>query len=523
MQVAISAFFQKSLKVLTLIYCILMFTFFLFYTENAYFNITAAKYHCFAWLTLGYGILGMICGSFYLFFHSSPWNLIKIFVKSLSITDWSMLILLLSNVITTLLSKDIAASFSGSLGRYTGLNFSILICIMYFLVSRTLSHLRILLHLFLGSCFAVGVLGLVNALGFDPFHFFTDIKTSQIHWFLSTIGNITFFAHLFCLSLPIAVSLFLNAKESIKTFSYALWIWLGFSAIIISNIDGAYLGVVAFMLYYFWQSCISYQKLRPFLIVCLIGLCSVKVLSLLSCYCDYLTFDGVSNRLIDSKTVWIMIAVIALFMIIMRLFPDQAKLLPYHKIRNIIFALIGLVFVLLLTAVIYFTWIHPDISLNEYENYLRFNDSWGHERGYLWQKLSHYYIHSYTMPQWLFGKGLDSTRILMAEISGYPISAVYYDNAHNEYLQFLVTSGLFGLSAYLSAMGTIIVRLYRYRDVPYLSSFIAVFLAHGAQAITGLNQPITTPLLFLLFAAAEGMLSQKECVARAKSADSVPA
>lgn len=506
MQVAISSFFQKSLKVLTFIYCILMFTFFLFYVENAYFNITAAKYHCFMWLTVGYAVSGIICGSVYLFFHSSPWNLIKNFVKSLSITDWGMLILLLSNITTTLLSDDPAASFNGSWGRSMGLNFTVLICIMYFFVSRTLSHMRFLLHLFLGSCFIVGILGLLNALGYDPFQWFVSIHPSQIHWYLSTIGNITFFAHLFCLSLPIAVGLFLNAKQHKKAIGYAAWIWLGFTAVLISNIDGAYLGVAAFMLYYFWQNCTSYQKLQQFLIVILIGLCSVILLSMAACSCDYLSFNGISKWLIHSFTVRIMIVFIILVMIMMRLFPNQAKMLPYRKIRNIIFALIGLVFVLLLTAVIYFTWIHPDISLNDYENYLRFNDSWGHERGFLWQKLFHHYVHFFTVPQWLFGKGLDSTRILMAEITGYPISAVYYDNAHNEYLQYLVTSGLCGLLAYLSVWGTLLVRLYRRKELPYFNTLIAVFLAHSAQAITGLNQPITTPLLFLLFAIAEGML-----------------
>ncbi len=507
MQVAICSKMKKSVKALTFIYCILMFTFFLFYIENTYFNITAAKYRCFSTLTFVYAAASIICGSVYLFFHSAPQKMIKNFVKSLSSTDWSMLILLMSNTITTISSENLQASLLGSWGRSAGLNFTVLLCVMYFLVSRTLSHMRILLHVFLGSCFLVGTLGLWNALGYDPFHFFEFVNVTEIHCFLSTIGNITFFAHLFCLSLPLAVGLFLKEKHRKKSIGYAGWCWLGFTAIIISNIDGAYLGTAAFTAYYLWQSCTSCEKLKKFLVICLIALSSFKLLAAIIFFNDYLTFDGISEMLVHSSFIWILIGMVTMLLLFLNYFPEKAESLPYHKIRTGLFIAMTSVVILLLLSIVYFTWIDTRSSLNGWENYLRFNNSWGHERGYVWKTLSSGFLNSYSFTEQLFGKGLDCTRLILASIIDHPATAIYFDHAHNEYLQYLVTSGIVGLLAYLSIWGSCLIRLIKKHRVPYASIFIAVLLAHGAQALTGLNQPITTPLLFLLLAMTENMLT----------------
>lgn len=504
MQVAIHSFSIKALKVLTFFYCTLMFTFFLFYMENAYFNITDAKYHCFVWLTLGYALSCIIFGSLYLFFHDSPINFIKNQLFSLSLTDKSMLILLGAHMITTISCEYPQNSFSGAWGRHMGLGFTILICFMYFLVSHSLTHYRILIHILLGSCLIVGGIGILNALGIDLFHSFTNVKESQRHMFLSTIGNATFFAHVFCLTLPLGISLFFNASCLTKRFVYMIWISLGFGAVYISNIDGAYLAVFAFLLYYFINCCDT-LRIKDFLLVCFTALITAKCLLLLSCGNDALVFEGVSELLVSAHFVWLLIGIVLLLYLWMCKYPDKAELLPYHKIRKTILMIVGIIILLLLAAIVYFTWLKPSAALGNFSDYLRFSDTWGHNRGYLWRVFITDFIDSGPL-EWLFGKGLDCTRFIMADISGKSLAAVYYDNAHNEYLQYLITSGFIGLSAYLFLWVSLIYRLHQIRHHPYALALCAALLAHGAQAMTGLNQPITTPLLFLLFAISEGLL-----------------
>ena len=83
-----------------------------------------------------------------------------------------------------------------------------------------------------------------------------------------------------------------------------------------------------------------------------------------------------------------------------------------------------------------------------------------------------------------------------------------FDNAHNEYLQYLVTGGLCGLTLYLILGGSLLIRLTARKDQPLAPAIAAAMIAYGTQAITSLNQPITTPLLFLLFAIGESLLRQ---------------
>lgn len=515
MKVAIHSITIKALKALTFLYCTLMFTFFLFYTENAYFNITDAKYHCFVWLTLGYALSCIICGSFYLFFHDSPINFIKNQLVSLSSTDKSMLLMLGAHTITTISCEYPQYSFSGAWGRHMGLGFTILICIMYFLVSRFLTHHRILIHIFLGSCLIVGCIGILNALGIDPFHYYINVKQSQRHMFLSTIGNTTFFAHMFCLTLPIGFSLFLNATSLRKRIVYLIWTMLGFVSIYISNIDGAYLAVFAFLLYFF-MNCRDAMQMKDFLLICLTALCTAKCLSLLSYGSGALVFEGVSALIVLSPFVWILIGIVLLLYLWMRKYPDKAEALPYHKIKTMVLMSAGIIILLLLVAIVYFTWLKPSASLGDLSDYLRFSDTWGHNRGYLWRVFTTDFIHSSPLER-MFGKGLDCTKFIMSDISGKSLATAYYDNAHNEYLQYLITSGIIGLSAYLFLWGSLIHRLYQIKHHPYATGLCAALLAHGAQAITGLNQPITTPLLFLLFAISERLLRRTSA---SKTADS---
>lgn len=509
MKVAIPAFLQKLLKALTFIYCASMFTLFLFYVENAYFNITDAKYHCFLWLTIIYFLGCMFCGCFYLFFHSNTIILIKKFALKLSITDWGMLMLTLSHVITTLICEYPQYSFSGEWGRHMGLIFSVSICMMYFLVSRFLSHYEILLNLFLGSCFIIFILGLINALGFDPLHFYTDIKPSQRHLFLSTIGNATFYADLLCLSLPLAVSLYLNAKQRLKKGLLTAWITLGFSSILISNIDGAYLGVSAFMLYYFNRCCRSNKGITDFLQICLIALCSILLLHFLTYPFDSLVFEGISAWLMNSRLIWLFLIITGLLIIAIKLYPKEIPEATYKKIRYAVMLTLIIIACIIIFLILYVTWINPSYPLKASVDYLRFSNTWGHNRGYLWQSLINNYLAASNPLVWLFGKGLDCTRLIMAEITSTPVAAVYYDHAHSEYIQYLVTSGFVSLAIYLFVYGSLIVRMRHSKVQPYARGLIAAFIAHGFAAATGLNQPITTPLLYLLFAFTEAMLRNR--------------
>ncbi len=91
------------------------------------------------------------------------------------------------------------------------------------------------------------------------------------------------------------------------------------------------------------------------------------------------------------------------------------------------------------------------------------------------------------------------------------ITGKKYDNLHNELLQYLVTTGLFGLITYLGFVGSSFVYIIRrIKGSPIAIACVASGAAYFAQSLVNLNQPITTPYFFVVLAAGVGYVRYKE-------------
>lgn len=74
-----------------------------------------------------------------------------------------------------------------------------------------------------------------------------------------------------------------------------------------------------------------------------------------------------------------------------------------------------------------------------------------------------------------------------------------FDNAHNEYLQYLVTTGALGLLTYVVFLVAAGWRMAVRRDRnPYLTGCLFGGLCYSAQAVVNLSLPITAPMMWLL-------------------------
>lgn len=506
--------FPKRLKQiqekLTFFYCALMFSFFLFYMRNGYFDITAAKRQCFM-------ILSTVFLMTQLILIGIRWGLKDISLRQavsgihrFSLTDWAMLIMLCSHIITTWISPYPQQSLYGYAGRGMGLIYSFLIVFTYFFLSRQLRNRDKIMHWLLGCVTIVILSGLLNAMGVDPFHLFVSLRKEDLHHFLSTIGNITFFAHLIVMSLPIAVFLYDAAEDIGHRILYGGFIALAFCGIYVSHIDSAYLGLTALMLYYFFRSVSSTKALKNFLMILLLALSSVKLMYFAERMGIALYWDGISEMLVHSP--WINPVLIAdlvvLFLLHRQVFIRQ-KHLPY--LRKGMGIAVFLCLIIAGTALIYFTWLRPDVSIGAWSAYLRLDDAWGSMRGFLWNTLIPLFFHDFTMIQQLFGQGLDCTRLILASADIKDVYVAPFDNAHNEYIQYLVTTGIVGLASYLCVLLSTIVKLTKHaKHNAYMRGIAGALVAHSAFALTGLNQPITTPLLFLLIGVGQSYLRNGE-------------
>ena len=132
-------------------------------------------------------------------------------------------------------------------------------------------------------------------------------------------------------------------------------------------------------------------------------------------------------------------------------------------------------------TVIYFTAIDTKTDLGELDRTLRFSDSWGTHRGFMWNKaLEEFGKLSFVKK--LFGTGPETFYYTFS-----PHFAELYDRfgdgstdaAHNEYINYLLNIGIVGLAAYLTFAGSALVR------------------------VVNIALPIATPLFFIFVALCE--------------------
>ena len=132
-----------------------------------------------------------------------------------------------------------------------------------------------------------------------------------------------------------------------------------------------------------------------------------------------------------------------------------------------------------------------------------FNDKWGSYRGYIWRRVTGLYG-ELPFVQKIFGHGNESIRSLMDDRfydEMLQVTGTVYDNAHNEYLQYLVTQGLLGMLSYVGVVVTAaIAGVKKIKKSPYILGLLLAVVSYGVQAIFNVNQCITTPYMFLMTA-----------------------
>ncbi len=148
--------------------------------------------------------------------------------------------------------------------------------------------------------------------------------------------------------------------------------------------------------------------------------------------------------------------------------------------------------------------VSPDTEkYGKLRDYLLFGDEWGTHRGYIWRiGLENY--RNFPPAQKLFGYGPDTFGIVTRSNNYQEMVQRYneiFDSAHNEYLQYLVTIGPFGLLAYLAIHAAAIIQVIKekMKQPLYVAALFAV-LCYAFQAAVNINQPIATPVMWTLLA-----------------------
>lgn len=501
-------------QALTNYYLLVMFTLFPLFFTDAYFNIRHDKYYFFIILS---GIL--VIAEFLIIMTESieePYNEPKLekpkpknFYEIFSFMDWAFIAFLGINVISTLLSSNPLEALLGTQGRNNGLLLMAFYTAVYFLITRCFKYFEYIFVALAFGSMIVYALAILNAFYVDPLGMFTQLSDQQtITDFTSTIGNKNLLSSYICIAMPVTIAMSVITEKTLLRAIYLAATGFGFAALMTADSDSGILGMTVFMVVYLIWFSNKIVRLKRFFLSATVMLLFAKLLRLFSlCFDDKSKgFDKFQEIFVFSNIGWVLLAVSAVITGLLYLLDYKKPNITLSKAVPIVLAVVfGLCAVALIGVVIYFSCIDTETDLGSFERIIRFNDSWGTHRGFMWIR-SIWIFGDASFIEKLFGVGPD---MFAPAFSPYFKELLKYGDgstnaAHNEYLNYLITIGITGLLAYLAIVcGTIRNAVKYAKENPMLIVCVSAVICYAVQAAVNLYQPITTPLFFIFIALCE--------------------
>ncbi len=504
-------------------YLALMFTVFPLFASDAYFNIRHDKYYLFLALT-GVVVVSEIAlvlsNKFDLNNSNSPdvETSKKTWYQSFSITDWAMIVFLISSTLSTLFSPY-AHEFSifGTIGRNNGLLLIIFYVGIYFVITRLHYHMDYVFLAFAGASAVVYLLSVLNYHYIDPLGMYSQLDAATIEDFTSTIGNKNLLSSYICVSLPVFITMSVHTKQKLYRALYLAASALGFMALMTADSDSGILGMgVFFVVFLIWYSS-NISRLKYYFLNITIMLASAKLLKLITVIleslfdCKTKGIDRFQAIFIESGIGYALIVVSAVITAVLFFIDFKKPSLTISKAVPISLTVVfSAIAITILGIVFYYSVIDTKTDLGSLERLIRFNDKWGTHRGFMWIK-SFDIFGDASFIQKLFGTGPDTYHSAFSpyfnELAKYGDTST--NAAHNEYINYLITIGIAGLGSYLAAIGGCIARAVKSaKSNPLAIVFVSAVICYSVQAFVNIAQPITTPLFIIFLALTEAVSRQ---------------
>lgn len=503
-------------RVMDICMFVLVFIFPLIFND-AYYDIPEVKYQCYYLSILVSLVLILILAAVMLvsdrvknhgertkrFFDGlrpSNWK------KTFRAADFAVLAFWLSVLISTLQSDYFYESVWGNEGRFSGLFLITVYVVAYFLISRLWTFKPWVMQVFLVSGMIMCLIGVGDYFQLDPLRLRGGTKPAQSEIFTSTIGNINIYTAYVALIMGFSAAMFTAEKNRIKKLWYYGCLIVSFFAIVMGCSDNAYLALAAlfglgpFILFR------DYDGIKKYLILLASFFTVIQCIMWLNDKYWYMVIGLDSLFQVLAAFEGLLPLVIALWILALGS-AAAGRFLKFDKNKFARGCLIAWgVFVAVCILVVIFALYDANIvgHADRYSalgNYLIFNDSWGTDRGYIWKASMRLY-RDFPLIRKLFGYGPETFGILtITKIHDEMVAAtgLIYDNAHNEYLQYLITLGAVGLITYLSFLFLVFRNMYRRRtESSYMLGLLCAVVCYCAQAVVNLNLPMVAPTMWMM-------------------------
>ncbi|MBQ1555265.1 MAG: O-antigen ligase family protein [Clostridia bacterium] len=433
--------------------------------------------------------------------------------ETFNIVDAALLTYYAFVVLSTLLSEDRSLALTGYDDRNEGLIIQTIYVAIYFLISIPLRMCKRGMALFYSGGTLVAILCLLHVMDVDFFHVYY-MNTND---FVGPMGNVDFTSYYLTLSLVVAAAVFIT--EQTDTFDphgyytlcfFALLLW---SQMII-NVDAGMVAMAAVLLVSLPLLLTSMRRVERFLIILSVGMMvgMIKQISVFS--------NGTMGM---GKKSWAFL-ILSLICAGVALAIEKGWISADVSRKTLLIATLSIDGVAVLGALTVGFIAARDPSngtLYEFGQmlfYHNFDDHFGTLRVFIWKgalKLISEHPFFGTGPQSFVGR---FNYLYHEKIEEYYGTYVYVGEAHNEYLELWVNSGIFALGGFLSFLGLMIAKgIRRAEKEPLLLCGALGVLCYSVQAFFGLAMPVHTPMMWLFLGIAGAAIRTSDQQARLKN------
>ena len=429
---------EESVKM----FVVLMFTFLPLYYSDNYYNILHDKrdvYGLFTLILAGVLVCSLFISLCLAIRHKQLKDNLKEELHKISALDITMILFGIVAVVSTMSSLDIEQSLTGEAAWDVGTITIIGSIFLYFAISRCYSGKSdIWVYLYFGTL-AVLVIGVIDRLGYD-FLVMHDEIPLQYNIFISTIGNVNFWAAYLSIVIPFFILLPGFIQGVFKKLCIYLLLLVAYFSLFITLTNTTYLGIGVAMLFVIWHSLRKASRLNNLAI-------NGILFTIAGVAADILWRHPCTPRPIDTDSITLMLlqhrlyvipgiagVVIIAFLLITGVLSDKAQEKVHHVVECCFAKLWIWLLLIGVIGVVYYLIYNYSLKILNY-------------RGSIWYFAFHGFLDGTTW-QKMMGVGpglLDSvTQAQIAKADFYVEWNWLYCTAHNELLEYLVTTGIVG-------------------------------------------------------------------------------
>ncbi|MDD6193621.1 MAG: O-antigen ligase family protein [Lachnospiraceae bacterium] len=466
------------------IYLVLMLFAFPLFMRNGYYDVLRSKRLLNYILTIAFVvILGMVF----------------LLTKEKSLQDDFKSIYLFTGIYAIALvagmafAQDKALVFLGKGGRCYGV-----VCVLMWLVvmialSKYVKWNAVLSWSFLLGCNGVYVLQILNNWKIDPLRAYVGLTEGQMFSFSSTIGNINFNATFDCITMAVLAACFFVYKELFSKIVFGSSIFLGFMGMFCCRSLSVYLGIGAILLVLFGFALYKMYYLLDFgTLFALFTLATILMRMLYYGIGDMYSLESMTEYLM---TVPVMIALILISVMLLCLgYFGRSK---HWRSKRAFWIYVITIAGGSLAALIGF-------CILVMQGKIVVDLDWGTGRVYAWNRSLMVYK-EFPFMEKLAGCGTNGLGPVLRDFCYDEMIERYkkcFIDAHNEYIQSLLTNGILGFVGYFGIMISELVYAVRMlcsnrEDRDRAIIIICGIMAFMAQGIANNPTIATTPFVFI--------------------------